>query len=201
MLGVGRCSVEAQIQALYNILTLDFKNHRLLNICLDSQLPRLKCLLSIYRSWFCFVKNGGLNENAASRLMYLNAWSKVAGTVWEGLRNMALLEVCHWVQESWHAPPTCFRCALSYLFLNKKIFFQTGVHHITLANLTLAMYADQVPSISVIHTLLLSCVLRLMACITMSIYIKTNNWNHYYYVYLCVHMWTSESNLENRFSF
>ena len=31
------------------------------------------------------------------RLMSLNAWSSIGGTVWEGLEGVSLLvEVCHW---------------------------------------------------------------------------------------------------------
>jgi hypothetical protein len=31
------------------------------------------------------------------RLIYLNTWSSVGGTLWEGLEGVALLEeVCHW---------------------------------------------------------------------------------------------------------
>jgi hypothetical protein len=38
---------------------------------------------------------GGLNENAPQRLIYLNTWSLVGVTIWEGLGDMALLiEVC-----------------------------------------------------------------------------------------------------------
>ena len=38
----------------------------------------------------------GLNKNGHYRLRYLNAWFPLGGTVWEGLRCMALLEeVCH----------------------------------------------------------------------------------------------------------
>lgn len=40
---------------------------------------------------------GDLNENGPQRLIDLNTWSPVSGTVWEGLRAMALLEICHWV--------------------------------------------------------------------------------------------------------
>ena len=37
------------------------------------------------------------NENGPQRLKYLNAWSLVAGTVWEGLGGVAMLEeVWHW---------------------------------------------------------------------------------------------------------
>ena len=39
-----------------------------------------------------------LNETGLHRLIYLNACFSVGGTVWEGLRGVALLEqVCHWV--------------------------------------------------------------------------------------------------------
>ena len=39
----------------------------------------------------------GLNENGPHRLICLNAWSPVVGTVWEGLGVVALMEkVCHW---------------------------------------------------------------------------------------------------------
>ena len=40
---------------------------------------------------------GGLNVNDPHRLICLNAWSSVGGTVQEGLGDKALLEeVCHW---------------------------------------------------------------------------------------------------------
>ena len=35
---------------------------------------------------------GGLSENGPHRLMYLNTWSSIGGTVWEGLVGVALLE-------------------------------------------------------------------------------------------------------------
>jgi hypothetical protein len=39
----------------------------------------------------------GLNENGPYMLSYLNSWSSVGWTIWEGLGGMALLEeVCHW---------------------------------------------------------------------------------------------------------
>jgi hypothetical protein len=39
---------------------------------------------------------GGFNEHGPHRLICLNAWSPVSGTVWEGLRGVALLEeMCH----------------------------------------------------------------------------------------------------------
>ena len=34
----------------------------------------------------------GLNENGPYKLIYLNAWSPVSGTIWEGLESMVLLE-------------------------------------------------------------------------------------------------------------
>lgn len=38
----------------------------------------------------------GLNKNGPQRLMYLNTWSPVSGSVWEGLGGGSLLEeVCH----------------------------------------------------------------------------------------------------------
>ena len=43
------------------------------------------------------VECGGLNENGLHRLIYLNAWSAVGRTVWEGLEGVVLLEeVCAW---------------------------------------------------------------------------------------------------------
>lgn len=39
---------------------------------------------------------GGLNENGPLRLTYLNVWSPVGGTVWEGSGRVVFLEVCHW---------------------------------------------------------------------------------------------------------
>lgn len=45
------------------------------------------------------VGPGGLNENGPYRLIYLNVWFLVSGTVWEGLGGVTLLEVvCHWDQ-------------------------------------------------------------------------------------------------------
>ena len=39
---------------------------------------------------------GCLNENGSHRLLCLDAWSPVKGTVWEGLGGVALLEeVCY----------------------------------------------------------------------------------------------------------
>ena len=39
----------------------------------------------------------GLNENDPHRLIYLNAWSPVGGTIWKGLGGVALLEkMCQW---------------------------------------------------------------------------------------------------------
>jgi hypothetical protein len=41
--------------------------------------------------------HSGLKKNAPYRLMYLNTWSPVSATVWEGLGGVALLEeVCHY---------------------------------------------------------------------------------------------------------
>ena len=40
-----------------------------------------------------------LNENGPQRLLSLNTWPPVGGTVWEGLGHVALLEeVCQWGQ-------------------------------------------------------------------------------------------------------
>jgi hypothetical protein len=44
---------------------------------------------------FCSFKRfycGGLHENGSHRLIYLNVWSPVGGTVQEGLGGVALLE-------------------------------------------------------------------------------------------------------------
>ena len=38
------------------------------------------------------IKTCGLDEKSSHRLIYLNTWSPVGGTVWEGLGNVALLE-------------------------------------------------------------------------------------------------------------
>lgn len=35
---------------------------------------------------------GSLNENGSHRLLYLNAWFTVGGTIWEGLKSVALLD-------------------------------------------------------------------------------------------------------------
>jgi hypothetical protein len=41
--------------------------------------------------------SGGLNGNGPYRLIYLNTWSLIGETVWEGKGGVALLgEVCHW---------------------------------------------------------------------------------------------------------
>ena len=38
-----------------------------------------------------------LDENGPHKFLFVNAWSPVGGTVWEGLGGVALLkEVCHW---------------------------------------------------------------------------------------------------------
>jgi hypothetical protein len=39
------------------------------------------------------IHSGGLNDNGPHRIMFLNAWSPICGTDWEGLGGcMALLE-------------------------------------------------------------------------------------------------------------
>lgn len=35
---------------------------------------------------------GGLNENDSHRLKYLNTWSPVYKTLWEGVRSLAFLK-------------------------------------------------------------------------------------------------------------
>jgi hypothetical protein len=46
------------------------------------------------------VECGGLNENGLHRLIFLNIWSPVSGTVWECLGGLTLLvDVCHWQQD------------------------------------------------------------------------------------------------------
>ena len=40
---------------------------------------------------------GCLNKNGLLRLMCLNSWSSVSGTLWEGLGGVTLSqELCHW---------------------------------------------------------------------------------------------------------
>lgn len=39
------------------------------------------------------------NENSPHSLIYLNVWTTVSGTVWEGLADMALLEECGLAEE------------------------------------------------------------------------------------------------------
>lgn len=53
---------------------------------------------------------GGLNENDLDRLIYLNAWSPISGTPWEGLGGMAWLEeACHFEVLKVHTKPSvCF---------------------------------------------------------------------------------------------
>lgn len=39
---------------------------------------------------------GGVNENGSHMFIYLNSWSFVGGSTWEGLGGMVFLEeVCH----------------------------------------------------------------------------------------------------------
>ena len=45
---------------------------------------------------FFLIYCGDLSENGPHRLVRLNAWSLVGGTVWKGLGGVALLEdLCH----------------------------------------------------------------------------------------------------------
>ena len=61
-----------------------------------------------------FIRRCGLNGNGPHKLIYMNAWSPVGGTIWVGLGGVALLEeVC--VTESKalrfqkvHTIPSCF---------------------------------------------------------------------------------------------
>jgi hypothetical protein len=39
---------------------------------------------------------GGFNKNGPHKLMYLNGWSPVGGTIWEGLGGVASLEELGW---------------------------------------------------------------------------------------------------------
>ena len=39
-----------------------------------------------------FEEYGGLTENGLCRLIYLNVWSPMVGTVWKGLGGVALLD-------------------------------------------------------------------------------------------------------------
>lgn len=59
---------------------------------------------------------GGLHEHDSHRLTCLNAWSPISGTVWEGVRGVALLkDMCYWrralnfqqvlIRPSVHRPP------------------------------------------------------------------------------------------------
>ena len=41
-----------------------------------------------------------LNGNGARRLICLNVWLPLGGTIWEGLKGMSLKWVCHWEQAS-----------------------------------------------------------------------------------------------------
>ena len=50
---------------------------------------------------------GGLNENAPHRLICLNTWSLIGGTICERLGGVSLLEqVCHW-EEALRLQKTC----------------------------------------------------------------------------------------------
>lgn len=40
----------------------------------------------------CFLPRGGLNKNGPHRLIYLNTWSEVGGTVGKELGGLVLLE-------------------------------------------------------------------------------------------------------------
>ena len=49
---------------------------------------------SVCHPHFCIC--GGLNDSGPHRLKYLDVWSLLGGTIWEGLWSVALLEeVCH----------------------------------------------------------------------------------------------------------
>lgn len=55
------------------------------------------------------IYSGGLNENGPHRFNCFNAWSPVGGTVWEGLREVALLEeMSYWLyphHSQWPSSP------------------------------------------------------------------------------------------------
>jgi hypothetical protein len=53
----------------------------------------------------------GLNENDLHRLIYLNAWSPVGGTVWEGLGGCLSLRVDFEVSQV-HGIPTVSFCLI-----------------------------------------------------------------------------------------
>lgn len=39
---------------------------------------------------------GDMTDNGPGKLIHMNSWSSVIGTIWEGLRDVALLEgLCH----------------------------------------------------------------------------------------------------------
>lgn len=47
--------------------------------------------LTCYDKKYTFVHCGGLDENAPCRLLYLNAWFAICGTVWGGGLDMRVL--------------------------------------------------------------------------------------------------------------
>ena len=63
-----------------------------------------------FETWYV-----GLNENVLHRLICLNIWSLVGGTIWEGLGGVALLqEVYHqWLQKTHDIPSVPLRLLLA----------------------------------------------------------------------------------------
>lgn len=59
--------------------------------------------------------NASLNENGPRRLIYLNIWSPVVGTIWGGLGSVAILEeeVCHSDWDSDVSKTHCSQLGLS----------------------------------------------------------------------------------------
>jgi hypothetical protein len=62
--------------------------------------PLAMPLTGIFFPWlllFSLALYGSLNENDLHRLVCLNTWFSTAGSVWEGLGDVSLLEgVSHW---------------------------------------------------------------------------------------------------------
>ena len=72
---------------------------------------------------------GGLNENGPCRIICLNIWSSVGGTVWEEVVGVFLLEeVCHWRGELRFQKPTPFSarsvCTMPVDHMGTQLLFQ-----------------------------------------------------------------------------
>lgn len=57
--------------------------------------PEFEPLFSEENGTIILHDGGGLTENDPNKLIYLNPWYPVDGTVWEGLEGVFLLEEMH----------------------------------------------------------------------------------------------------------